>query len=71
MAIQIKTLDQLKLMRKAGLVVGQTLELMKNAIAPGVTTNDLNDIAIKNLILLAKEMVSTNLTEKIKAAFKE
>lgn len=28
-----------------------------------------NDIAIKNLILLAKEMVSTNLTEKIKAAF--
>jgi glycerol-3-phosphate acyltransferase PlsX len=30
-----------------------------------------NDIAIKNLILLAKEMVSTNLTEKIKAAFKE
>ncbi len=30
-----------------------------------------NDIAIKNLILLAKEMVSTNLTEKIKSAFKE
>ncbi len=30
-----------------------------------------NDIAIKNLILLAKEMMSTNLTEKIKAAFKE
>ena len=30
-----------------------------------------NDIAIKNLILLAKDMVSTNLTEKIKAAFKE
>jgi glycerol-3-phosphate acyltransferase PlsX len=30
-----------------------------------------NDIAIKNLVLLAKEMVSTNLTEKIKAAFKE
>ena len=30
-----------------------------------------NDIEIKNLILLAKEMVSTNLTEKIKSAFKE
>ena len=30
-----------------------------------------NDIAIKNLVLIAKEMVSTNLTEKIKAAFKE
>ena len=36
-------------MRKAGLVVGQTLELMRAAIAPGVTTNDLNNIAIKNL----------------------
>jgi methionyl aminopeptidase len=49
MAIQIKTLDQLKLMRKAGLVVAQTLELMREAIAPGVTTNQLNEIAIKNL----------------------
>ena len=36
-------------MRKAGLVVGQTLELMRAAIAPGITTNDLNNIAIKNL----------------------
>jgi methionyl aminopeptidase len=36
-------------MRKAGLVVGQTLELMRAAITPGITTNDLNNIAIKNL----------------------
>ena len=49
MAIQIKTLDQLKLMRKAGLVVAQTLDLMRSAIVPGATTNDLNNIAIKNL----------------------
>ena len=49
MAIQIKTLDQLKLMRKAGLVVAQTHDLMRAAIVPGVTTNDLNEIAIKNL----------------------
>jgi methionyl aminopeptidase len=49
MAIQIKTLDQLKLMRKAGLVVGETLELMREAIEPGITTNQLNEIAIKNL----------------------
>jgi len=49
MAIQIKTIDQLKLMRKAGLIVGQTLELMREAITPGITTNDLNQIAIKNL----------------------
>ena len=45
MAIQIKTLDQLKLMRKAGLVVGQALELMRAAIAPGVTSLDLDALA--------------------------
>ena len=49
MAIQIKTLDQLKLMRRAGLVVGETLELMREAIKPGITTNHLNEIAVKNL----------------------
>ena len=46
MAIQIKTLDQLKLMRKAGLVVAEALELMRQAIAPGVTTLDLDAIAV-------------------------
>ena len=49
MAIQIKTLDQLKLMRRAGLVVGETLGLMREAIKPGITTNHLNEIAVKNL----------------------
>ena len=49
MAIQIKTLDQLKLMRKAGLVVGEILLEMKAAIAVGVTTNQLNEIAVKGL----------------------
>ena len=49
MAIQIKTLDQLKLMRKAGLVVGETLILIREAIKEGVTTSDLNEIAVKNL----------------------
>lgn len=49
MAIQIKTLDQLKLMRKAGLVVGDTLNLIRAAIKEGVTTNQLNEIAVKNL----------------------
>jgi glycerol-3-phosphate acyltransferase PlsX len=40
--------------------------------APVVVGHGISsDIAIKNMILLAKEMVSTNLTEKIKAAFKE
>jgi len=45
MAIQIKTLEQLQLMRKAGLIVGQALELMKQAIAPGVTPLELDAIA--------------------------
>jgi methionyl aminopeptidase len=45
MAIQIKSFEQLQLMRKAGLVVGQALELMKAAIAPGVTPLELDAIA--------------------------
>jgi len=45
MAIQIKTLEQLQLMRKAGFIVGQALELMKQAIAPGVTPLELDAIA--------------------------
>jgi methionyl aminopeptidase len=49
MAIQIKTLDQLKLMRRAGLVVAETLDLIRVAIKPGVTTNQLNQIAVENL----------------------
>lgn len=49
MAIQIKTLDQLQLMRKAGLVVANALELMKAAIAPGVTPLELDAIAVEYL----------------------
>lgn len=49
MAIQLKTLDQLKLMRKAGLVVAEALELIRAEITPGTTTNHLNEIAVKHL----------------------
>ena len=49
MAIEYKSLDQLKLMRKAGLVVQQALDAMKEAVVPGVTTNQLNEIAVKVL----------------------
>jgi methionyl aminopeptidase len=49
MAIQIKTLEQLQLMRKAGLVVGAALDLMKTAIKPGVTTLELDAIAVDYL----------------------
>ena len=49
MAIQIKTIEQLKQMRVAGLVVAEALRLMKEAIEPGVTTLDLDAIAVKVL----------------------
>jgi methionyl aminopeptidase len=49
MAIQIKTLEQLKLMRVAGLLVADTLEIIRNAVAPGVTTKELDKIAADNI----------------------
>jgi methionyl aminopeptidase len=49
MAIEIKDLTQLKSMRKAGLVVADTLKIIKANTQAGMTTNDLNQIAIENL----------------------
>jgi methionyl aminopeptidase len=49
MAIELKTLEQLKSMRKAGLVVGDTLKLIKQSAQIGMTTLDLNEIAVTNL----------------------
>ena len=49
MAIEVKELAQLKLMRKAGLVVANTLKLIEQSAQIGMTTLDLNEIAIKNL----------------------
>ena len=48
MAIQIKSLDQLKLMRAAGKIVWKTLTEIKSAAAIGVTTVELDDIARKD-----------------------
>ena len=45
MAIQLKTLDQLKTMRRAGLLVRSTLESIKSQIKPGITTSALDAIA--------------------------
>ena len=49
MAIEIKDLDQLRSMRKAGLVVADTLKQIKAQAKIGMTTLDLNDLAISNL----------------------
>jgi methionyl aminopeptidase len=46
MAIELKNLEQLKSMRKAGLVVADTLQLLKQV---GMTTLELNEIAVANL----------------------
>lgn len=49
MAIQIKTLTQLKCMRRAGIVVAESLQLIKENIAVGVTTRELDAVAVDHL----------------------
>ncbi len=48
-SLEIKTPEQIDLMRKAGLLVGVTLELLRGAAKPGVTTGELNAIAEDNI----------------------
>src|SRR5436190_23443299 len=43
--IELKSPDQISKMREAGLVVGETLELLRAAVEPGVTTRHLDGIA--------------------------
>lgn len=47
--IEIKTPDQIALMREAGLVVARTLELLRTAAVPGVTTKQLDAIAEESI----------------------
>ena len=49
MAIELKNLEQLKSMRKAGLVVADTLKLIKDSAQVGMTTVELDEIAVANL----------------------
>ena len=49
MAIELKSLDQLKSMRKAGLLVGETLQLLRETIKPGMTTSALDAVAAANI----------------------
>lgn len=43
--VEIKTPEQIEVMRRAGLVVGQTLETLRAAVRPGITTGELDAIA--------------------------
>jgi methionyl aminopeptidase len=47
--IQIKTEAEIAVMRAAGLVVGRTLETVRAAVAPGVTTAELDAIAEESI----------------------
>ena len=43
--IEIKTPEQIEAMRRAGLVVGRTLELMRSTVRAGLTTGELDAVA--------------------------
>jgi methionyl aminopeptidase len=47
--LEIKTPEQIDLMRRAGLLVGETLELLRGAVEPGITTGDLDRLAEENI----------------------
>jgi methionyl aminopeptidase len=47
--IEYKTPEQIQQMRVAGLLVGETLELLKASVQPGMTTKDLDAIAEENI----------------------
>ena len=48
-SIQIKTPEQLTVMRAAGLVVARTLSEVAEAVRPGVTTGALNEVAAASI----------------------
>lgn len=47
--IEIKTPEQIAKMRVAGLVVGETLELLRRSVRPGISTLELDRIAEDNI----------------------
>lgn len=49
MAISIKTAREIELMRAAGEIVGEVLELMRQHVQPGVTTAELDRIAREHI----------------------
>jgi methionyl aminopeptidase len=48
-SLEIKTPEQIDLMRVAGLLVGETLELLRSAAKAGVTTGELDALAEDNI----------------------
>ena len=48
--IETKTPDQIARMRRAGLVVGQTLQLLAQTVRPGMTTIQLDELAEEHIL---------------------
>ena len=47
--VEIKTPEQIAKMRVAGLLVGETLELLRSSVRAGISTGELDEIAEKNI----------------------
>jgi methionyl aminopeptidase len=47
--LEIKSREQIALMRRAGLVVGEALALLRDAAVPGVTTKELDAVAADHI----------------------
>jgi methionyl aminopeptidase len=47
--IEIKTPEQIAMMREAGLVVARTLRILAGAVRPGVTTAELDELAEREI----------------------
>ena len=48
--INLKSKEEIEIMREAGKIVAETHELLKSAIIPGVSTLELDTIAEENTI---------------------
>jgi len=55
--VTVKTTEQVQTMRRAGLVVAEALDRMRDAVQPGVTTGDLDRIARE---VLAKHQATSS-----------
>ncbi len=47
--IEIKTPEQIQAMRRAGLVVARTLRVLREAVKPGISTADLDELATREI----------------------
>ena len=50
--IELKTADQLEIMRRAGRVVGELLDVLRQAVRPGMTTLDLDALSHATILRL-------------------